>query len=84
MEELLVGEQRMFIQFGAFQQEAGALSLLKRLQENGISFAHIQQSRDGYYRVRSGPFSSSSSAREMVLRGRGVGLDGNLVPESAL
>lgn len=72
---------RIFIQFGAFVKRKHARSMVQSLQQNGIRFAHIEHSDDGYYRVLSGPFSSSQSAEEILQRGRQLGLNANVVSE---
>jgi len=72
---------RFYVQFGAFSQSANARSLMQKLQQNGIGFAHIQQGDDGYFRVRSGPFSSSMTAEHYLLRGADLGLSSTIVME---
>lgn len=72
---------RYFVQFGAFTESANAESLMRKLQQIGIGFAHIQHGDDGYYRVRSGPFSSSSTAERILLEGAGLGLNTTVVME---
>jgi len=72
---------RYYVQYGAFAQSANAESLVQKLHEKGIRFAHIQQGNDGYFRVRSGPFSSAASAEHVMLRGAGHGLSTTIVTE---
>lgn len=72
---------RYFVQFGAFSRSANAQTLIQKLQQFGIVFAHIRQGDDGYYRVRSGPFSSEATAEHMLLRGSDLGLSSTIVME---
>ena len=72
---------RYYVQYGAFVQSTNAESLVQKLQEKGIPFAYIHQGNDGYFRVRSGPFSSAASAEHVMLRGAGHGLNTTLVTE---
>lgn len=72
---------RYYVQFGAFTQSVNAESMVQKLQQFGIGFAHIQHGDDGYYRVRSGPFSSSSTAERILLRGADLGLNTTVVME---
>lgn len=73
--------ERYYVQFGAFSESANAQSLKRKLQQNGIGFAHIQHGNDGYFRVRSGPFSSSATAERILLRGADLGLSTTIVME---
>lgn len=73
--------ERFYVQFGAFAHSANAYSLVRRLQQFGIGFAHIQHGDDGYFRVRSGPFSSEVTAEDIVLRGSDLGLSTTIVTE---
>lgn len=79
VEDLSSDAERYYVQFGAFSQSANAESLKRKLQQFGIGFAHIQHGDDGYFRVRSGPFSSSSTAEHILLRGAGLGLSTTIV-----
>jgi rare lipoprotein A len=81
VENLSNDAERYFVQFGAFSESANARSLMRKLQEFGMGFAHIQQGSDGYFRVRSGPFSSSTSAEQILLRGADLGLNATIVME---
>lgn len=73
--------ERYYVQFGAFSQSANARFLVRKLQDFGIGFAHVQHGDDGYFRVRSGPFSSSSTAEHVLLRGADLGLTTTIVTE---
>lgn len=73
--------ERYYVQFGAFSQSENAQSLMRRLQKFGIGFAHVQHGNDGYFRVRSGPFSSSSTAAHFLMRGVDLGLSTTIVME---
>lgn len=73
--------ERYFIQFGAFTRSANAESLVRELHRNGVRFAHIQQGDDGYFRVRSGPFSTSVTAEHFLLRGFDMGFSTTIVTE---
>jgi len=73
--------ERYYVQFGAFSQSANAQSLMRKLQKFGVGFAHIQHGNDGYFRVRSGPFSSSSTAAHFLMRGVDLGLSTTIVME---
>lgn len=73
--------ERFYVQFGAFSQSANAQSLKQKLQQNGIGFAHIQHGDDGYFRVRSGPFSSPATAEQILLRGADLGMSTTIVME---
>jgi len=79
--EVSASEERYYVQFGAFSKSANAQTLVRKLQQNGIGFAHILQGDDGYFRVRSGPFSSSQSAEQILLRGADLGLSTTIVME---
>ncbi|HSH41911.1 MAG TPA: septal ring lytic transglycosylase RlpA family protein [Arenicellales bacterium] len=79
--EVSAGGERYYVQFGAFSKSANAETLVRKLQQNGIGFAHIRQGNDGYFRVRSGPFSSSQSAEQILLRGADLGLSTTIVME---
>jgi len=73
--------ERFYVQFGAFSRPANAQSLVQKLQQIGIRFAHIQQGNDGYFRVRSGPFSAASTARRIGSHGADLGLTTTIVTE---
>jgi len=75
------GAERFYVQFGAFTRSINAQSLLRKLQEIGIRFAHIQQGNDGYFRVRSGPFSVATTAQRVLSRGADLGLSSTIVME---
>lgn len=79
--EVSAGGARYYVQFGAFSRSANAETLVRKLQQNGIGFAYIRQRNDGYFRVRSGPFSSSQSAEQILLRGADLGLSTTIVME---
>lgn len=81
VEDRAGGSERYYVQFGAFTESANAESLMRELQQIGIGFAHVQHGDDGYYRVRSGPFSSSSTAERILLQGAGLGLNTTVVME---
>lgn len=81
LEDLSGDAERYYVQFGAFSQSANAETLIQKLQQNGIGFAHIQHSDDGYFKVRSGPFSASSTAEHFLLRGADLGLSTTIVME---
>jgi len=68
-----------YVQFGAFTRSGNARSLVAKLQEFGIGFAHVQHGDDGYFRVRSGPFSTAATARHIVFRGADLGLNTTIV-----
>lgn len=72
---------RFYVQFGAFSRSANAQSLVRRLQEKGIGFAHVQQGNDGYFRVRSGPFSAATTAQRILSQGAVLGLSTTIVTE---
>lgn len=73
--------ERYYVQFGAFSRSANAQSLVRKLQENGISFAHVQQGNDGYFRVRSGPFSAATTAQRILSQGAILGVSTSIVTE---
>jgi len=73
--------ERFYVQFGAFTRSDNARGLVQKLQEKGIGFAHIKQSDDGYFRVRSGPFSAATTAQRILSQGAGLGLSTTIVTE---
>jgi len=73
--------ERFYVQFGAFTRSDNARSLVQKLQEFGIRFAHIQHGNDGYFRVRSGPFSAASTAERIGSHGADLGLSTTIVTE---
>ncbi|MBS1270393.1 MAG: Endolytic peptidoglycan transglycosylase RlpA [Gammaproteobacteria bacterium] len=81
VKELSSDAARFYVQFGAFTQSENARSLIRKLRQIGIRFAHIQHSNDGYFRVRSGPFGSAETAGDVVTRGEGFGLSTTIVAE---
>jgi rare lipoprotein A len=81
VKDLSSDNARFYVQYGAFTQSADAKSLIQKLQQFGIRFARIQHGDDGYFRVRSGPFSQQATARHMVLYGAALGLSTTIVTE---
>lgn len=81
VEDLSSNAERYYVQFGAFSRSANARSLKQKLQDFGIGFAHIQHGDDGYFRVRSGPFSSPATAEQILLRGADLGMSTTIVME---
>lgn len=76
-------DERYYVQFGAFSESTNAQSLKRKLQRNGIGFAQVQHTDDGYFKVRSGPFSASSTAERVLMRGAALGLQTTIVMEQA-
>ncbi|MDZ7840366.1 MAG: septal ring lytic transglycosylase RlpA family protein [Gammaproteobacteria bacterium] len=83
VQEASTDADRYFVQFGAFSRTANAQSMMRKLQQIGIGFAHIQHGDDGYFRVRSGPFSSSSTVERILMRGVDFGLNTTIVMEDS-
>jgi rare lipoprotein A len=81
VKDLSSDNERFYVQYGAFTHSADAKSLIQKLQQFGIRFARIQHGDDGYFRVRSGPFSQQATARHMVLYGAALGLSTTIVTE---
>lgn len=81
VEGLSANAERYYVQYGAFAQSSNAKSLMQKLQQFGIRFAHIRHGNDGYFRVRSGPFSSQTTAEHLLLRGADLGLSTTIVTE---